>query len=122
MPEVIRLEPCLGSGHSAFAHTALTRDTNCLVLFDAPWRRPAKHVETQAADVADRYAVTLLSIDVDDCRELARRYQMAYRRCCSSATARPSRGASATSASAILRIGSRVCWRGTDLLHIEAAR
>jgi thioredoxin-like negative regulator of GroEL len=77
MPEVIRLEPCLGSGHSAFAHTALTSDTNCLVLFDAPWRRPAKHLETQAADVANRYAVTLLSIDVDDCPELARRYQVA---------------------------------------------
>jgi thioredoxin-like negative regulator of GroEL len=77
MPEVIRLEPCLGSGHAAFAQTALTSDTNCLVLFDAPWRRPAKHVETQATDVADRYSVTLLSIDVDDCPELARRYQVA---------------------------------------------
>ena len=31
-------------------------------------------METQAADVAYRYA---LSIDVDDCPELARRYQVA---------------------------------------------
>ena len=77
MPEVIRLEPCLGSGHAAFAQTALTSDTKCLVLFDAPWRRPAKHVETQVADVADRYAVAVLSIDVDDCPELARRYEVA---------------------------------------------
>jgi thioredoxin-like negative regulator of GroEL len=77
MPEVIRLEPCLGSGHAAFAQTALTNDTNCLVLFDASWRQPAKRVEKQAASVADRYAVALLSIDVDDCPELARRYQVA---------------------------------------------
>jgi thioredoxin-like negative regulator of GroEL len=77
MPEVIRLEPCLGSGHAAFAHTALTSETNCLVLFDAPWRRSAKRVEIQAADVADRYAVALLSVDVDDCPELAQRYQVA---------------------------------------------
>lgn len=77
MSEAIRLEPCLGSGHAAFARTALTSDTNCLVIFDAPWRRPAKRVETQAAEVADRYAVALLSIDVDDCPELARRYQVA---------------------------------------------
>jgi thioredoxin 1 len=77
MPEVIRLEPCLGSADAAFAQTALTSETNCLVLFDAPWRRPAKRVETQAADVADRYAVALLSIDVDDCPELARRCQVA---------------------------------------------
>ena len=46
-------------------------------LGDAPWRRPAKQVETHAADVANRYAVALLSIDVDDCPELARRYQVA---------------------------------------------
>jgi thioredoxin-like negative regulator of GroEL len=77
MPEIVRLEPCLGSGHAAFARTALTNDTNCLVLFDASWRQPGKRAETQAADVADRYAVALLSVDVDDCPELARRYQVA---------------------------------------------
>src|SRR5215469_10953279 len=43
----------------------------------------------------------------------------AYRRCCSSATARWLRGAWGNSATAILRIGSRVCWQGTDLLREE---
>jgi thioredoxin-like negative regulator of GroEL len=76
MPEIVRLEPCLGSGHAAFARAALQRDTNCLVLFDASWRRLGKRVEAQSADVADRYAIALLSVDVDDCPELARRYQV----------------------------------------------
>jgi len=76
MPEIVRLEPCLGSGHAAFARAALKNDTNCLVLFDASWRRLGKRVETQSADVADRYAIALLSVDVDDCPELARRYQV----------------------------------------------
>jgi thioredoxin 1 len=77
MPEIVRLEPCLGSGHAAFARTALTSDTTCLVLFDAPWRRLRQRAEAQAADVANRYAVAPLSVDVDNCRELARRYQVA---------------------------------------------
>jgi len=43
----------------------------------------------------------------------------AYRHCCSSAKARWLRGASGNSASTIWRIGSRVCWEGTDLLREE---
>ena len=77
MPEIVRLEPCAGSSHATFARAALSNERNCLVLFDASWRGPRQQAEEQTAGIADRHGIAVLSVDVEECSELARRYLVA---------------------------------------------
>jgi thioredoxin 1 len=77
MPEIVRLEPCLGSSHAEFAQIALSGDGDRLVLFDSAWRHPRQRAEEQTAHIAARYGLPVLSVAVEDCADLAHRYGVA---------------------------------------------
>jgi len=77
MPEIVRLEPCLGSSQAEFAQIALSSGGDCLVLFDSAWRRPRRRAEEQTAHIAARHGLPALSVAVEDCPDLAHRYAVA---------------------------------------------
>jgi thioredoxin-like negative regulator of GroEL len=69
--------PCAAGSPAAFAAAVQAGGTDQLVLFGAPWCRPATRLETQAARLAARHPLGLRTIDVEECPELVRLYQVA---------------------------------------------